>query len=266
VSLPEHVSRFWRAVDDAFQRVDPTWWGAVVTDARYPGIHDVNYARIDVPSSDPSLDEVAREVAPALERAGVGTLHLVCFDPVADVGLLPQVTALGHRSTWDTVMDHEAGASGAALGGATTVERDVVELDPSPDLWASVGASFVHFGVDDVARRGQLLRIEQDVLAPAGKRWFGVADDGVVVAMGAVLVLEGVGYVDNVLTFPEARGRGFATAITARILREAREAGAEHVVLFADPDDPAVIRMYERLGFREVGRLASTKGPLSSLA
>jgi ribosomal protein S18 acetylase RimI-like enzyme len=268
VSLPEHVSRFWRAVDDAFQRVDPTWWGAVVTDTRYRGIHDVNYARIDVPSSDPSLDEVAREVAPALERAGVGTLHLVCFDPVADVGLLPEATALGHRSTWDAVMDHVTDGSVAGPRGHTmaAIELDVVELDHSAELWASVGASFVHFGVEDVEHRGQLLRIEQDVLTRAGKRWFGVADDGVVVAMGAVLVLEGVGYVDNVLTFPEARGRGFATAITARIVREAREAGAEHVVLFADPDDPAVMRMYERLGFREVGRLASTKGPLSSLA
>jgi ribosomal protein S18 acetylase RimI-like enzyme len=268
VSLPEHVSRFWRAVDDAFQRVDPTWWGAVVTDARYPGIHDVNYGRIDVPSSDLSLEEVAREVTPALERAGVGTLHLVCFDPVADVGLLPEVIALGHRSTWDAVMDHATGGSAAGLGGLTmaAVELDVVELDPTPELWARVGASLGHFGVDDVEHRGQLLRIEQDVLTRAGKRWFGVADGGMVVAMGALLVLEGVGYVDNVLTFPEARGRGFATAITARIVREARVAGAEHVVLFADPDDPAVIRLYERLGFREVGRLASTKGPVSSLA
>ena len=148
----------------------------------------------------------------------------------------------------------------------SAVERDVVEFDPSPALWARVGASFGHFGVDDAEHRGQLLRIEEDVLTPAGKRWFGVADDGEVVAMGALLVLEGVGYVDNVMTFPEARGRGFATAITACIVHEAREAGAEHVMLFADPDDPAVIRMYERLGFREVGRLASTKGPVSSLA
>ena len=41
----------------------------------------------------------------------------------------------------------------------------------------------------------------------------------------------------------------------------ARGSGAGHVSLFADPDDAAVVRMYERLGFREAGRLASTKGP-----
>ncbi len=33
-------------------------------------------------------------------------------------------------------------------------------------------------------------------------------------------------------------------------------------MLFADPDAPAVLRLYERLGFREVGRIAATKGPI----
>jgi hypothetical protein len=45
------------------------------------------------------------------------------------------------------------------------------------------------------------------------------------------------------------------------IAREGRGAGANEIYLLADPGAPRVIAMYERLGFREVGRLASTRGP-----
>jgi ribosomal protein S18 acetylase RimI-like enzyme len=37
------------------------------------------------------------------------------------------------------------------------------------------------------------------------------------------------------------------------------------VSLFVDPDNLPVVQMYERLGFREVGRLASTKGPVDTV-
>ncbi len=84
-------------------------------------------------------------------------------------------------------------------------------------------------------------------------------------ALAALVQLEGVGYLDNVATFPEARGRGIASAIVARAIELARGSGAEHVSLFADPDALPVVRMYERLGFREVGRLASTKGPVADV-
>lgn len=79
------------------------------------------------------------------------------------------------------------------------------------------------------------------------------------------MLLEGVGYLDNVATFPQARGRGLASSIVTGAIELAREAGADHVSLFADPDNAAVVRMYERLGFREVGRLASTKGPVADV-
>ena len=77
-----------------------------------------------------------------------------------------------------------------------------------------------------------------------------------------MLTLGPVGYVDNVATFPHARRRGYAAALTARIVHEARDAGASDVCLFADPDDDAVVRLYGGLGFEEAGRLASTRGPL----
>ena len=102
-------------------------------------------------------------------------------------------------------------------------------------------------------------------MLPGGKRWFGVRDDrGTIVSVAALVLLEEVGYVDNVATFPQARGRGYASAATGSVIDAARKTGVEGIFLLADPDEPAVVRMYERLGFRGAGRLASTRGPVEA--
>jgi ribosomal protein S18 acetylase RimI-like enzyme len=257
VPIPDHIYRFWCALDDLFADVQPTPWGAVVTDGRFPRIWDANYARIDV--GDPSLRtaEVERSLLPALERVGADVMHLVTFHHEAHGGLLAELSTRGHRLGWDLVMD----ADPAGILAPAAIE--IQELRDGPELWGRVGDSLAFFGADQGEAVTQLQTIERDVLAPGGKRWFGVRDPhGSVVSLAALLVLDDTGYVDNVATFPEARGQGFASAVTSRIAAEARRAGVRHLCLLCDPDDDAVVRMYQRLGFREVGRLASTRGPV----
>ena len=55
----------------------------------------------------------------------------------------------------------------------------------------------------------------------------------------------------GVATLPSARRRGLAALVTARLVQDARERGAEIVFLEAAGDD--VARMYGRLGFERVG-------------
>jgi ribosomal protein S18 acetylase RimI-like enzyme len=62
---------------------------------------------------------------------------------------------------------------------------------------------------------------------------------------GDVTEISGVG------TLPHARGRGLATAVTSRLVVDARERGAE--VVFLSAADATVAAIYGRLGFREVG-------------
>jgi ribosomal protein S18 acetylase RimI-like enzyme len=255
--VPDHVTGFWRALDACFGRVRPTWWGAVVTDDRYPAIWDANYARIDHADADLRATDIEAELLPALAGVGADVMHVVSFDPDATGSLLAELSTRGHRLTFDLVMDLQ----GRPVPPAAEVT--VEALSPGDELWGRVAASLTLFGVEDRDAVDQLRGIERDVMTPAGKRWFGVRDErGTLVSLGALLVLEGVGYLDNVATFPEARGRGLATAITAQITQEAVGAGAEHVCLFADPDAAPVVAMYERLGFRDVGRLAATRGPV----
>ena len=182
--------------------------------------------------------------------------HVLTFHHEVHAPLLAELSSRGHRIAWDLVMDLPGPA---AANPAAPVE----ELEAGEELWSRFTDSLALFGVEPPEAAAQLRALEHDVLVPGGKRWFGVRDErGEIMSLGALLVLDDVGYVDNVATFPRARGRGHATSITAAIAAQARIAGADRTILLADPDDEPVVRMYERLGFRAVGRLASTKGPV----
>jgi ribosomal protein S18 acetylase RimI-like enzyme len=257
--IPEHIHRFWKALDELHFRAEPTWWGAVVTEARFPAIWDFNYARVDVAAPELTLTEVAEALLPALEEVGTDTFHVVSFNPEDTTGLLVELSTLGHMLSWDLVMDLTAEPTVGPAG------VHVEPLDAGGELWSRVEDSLALFGNDPTTVE-QLRAIEEETFTAGHKRWLGVRDDeGVIVALAALVLLEGVGYLDNVATFPEARGRGLATSIVSGAIEQARESGADHVSLFADPDNVSVVRLYKRLGFREVGRLASTKGPLTGL-
>jgi GNAT superfamily N-acetyltransferase len=244
------VIRFWRALDDFMESVEPTGWGAVVTDRRYPVIWDANYARVDRPAEDLRLEEVEASLTPALVRAGATSFHVVMFEPERTTRLMTELSARGDRLSWDVVMIHE----GSSAADSPRVE----ELSPGPELWEAVRVSLRHFGIAQPSAITQLVALERDALGSV-KRWFGVREHGRLLALGALVLLEGVGYVDNVATEPESRGRGYASDITSRIVLEARAGGAETVFLLAEPEGP--VRLYERIGFREAMRLASTLRP-----
>ena len=55
----------------------------------------------------------------------------------------------------------------------------------------------------------------------------------------------------GVATLPSARRRGLAALVTARLVQDARERGAE--LVFIEAEDEDVARIYGRLGFERVG-------------
>jgi ribosomal protein S18 acetylase RimI-like enzyme len=68
---------------------------------------------------------------------------------------------------------------------------------------------------------------------------------------GSLQLAGGVCEVMSIGTLPSARRRGIGAAVTARLVQDARERGADVVFLSAAGD--AVARMYEQLGFRRIG-------------
>jgi len=242
------AERYFTAADALLRRVRPTWWGAVVTDERFPDIYDLNYARVTAPAPDLGLDEVLDELRPALREGGSRHLHVVVLDPAGAPRLVEEARAAGHRISHDTVMEFRGPPPAAGEG--------VEEADPAdPRLWDVMRSAYREFDVTDQNVVEQLLRWNREVLAPAGRRYFLARRDGRVAGMGAVQVREGVAYVDDVVTFPEHRRRGVASAVVRRLVREAA-AGAGATFLLADRPDP--IRLYRAIGFEETGRLVST--------
>ena len=257
MTVPPQVLRFWRALDDRLASVMPTRWGAVVTDGRFPAIWDANYARVDADVEGLTALEIERELLPALSAAGAEVEHVVAFHPHATPTVLADLSSRGHRLSWDAVMTWE----GDPAERRATASVDAVDLDH--DGWRDVRASLAGpFGIEDGDPLEQLMRLERDVLAPAGKRWFGVRVGDRFVSLAALLVLADVAYVDNVATDEAFRGRGYASAVTRLIVAEAQREGVETIFLLADPDEAPTVRLYERLGFGRVGTIGSTRGPI----
>jgi predicted GNAT family acetyltransferase len=80
-------------------------------------------------------------------------------------------------------------------------------------------------------------------------------NDEVVAAAGVHFETPFVGQIANVLVRDSHRRRGLGASVTAAIARRLRE--REKVVsLFVRSDNVAAVRLYERLGFRQVRRLS----------
>jgi GNAT superfamily N-acetyltransferase len=240
--------RYWRAQDDRFDRVEPTWWGAVVSDPRFPSVQEPNYARVET-TERVGLAEVESSLLPAMVRSGSSRAHVVIFRPQEQTDLVVEASSRGERITWDLVMEHRG--SGPDGDGRVTEVRD---LDAA--FWSAHRGSLRWFDITDPDVVDQLEAMEADVLVPAGRRWFAVPGPDGPDALAALLVLDGVGFVDHVVTFPHARRRGLARALSVRVVAEARAAGAERTYLLAEPEGVAAT-LYESIGFVRVTQIAS---------
>ncbi len=85
--------------------------------------------------------------------------------------------------------------------------------------------------------------------------YFGVWHGRALVSVAGVHVYSRrykVAALGNITTRPDVRGRGLATAVTARLCQELLRAGIEHVGLNVKADNRSAIACYERIGFERV--------------
>lgn len=252
----EPFLRYWRAHDALFDRVLPTWWGAVVSDARYPRVQEPNYARVET-AERVRLADVETALLPAIAGGGSRQAHVVVFRPEEQTDLVVQASTRGETVVWDLAMEHPG--DGVDDEPPDPRVEEVTTFDAG--FWAAHRASLRWFDVSDDGVLDELQGIERDLLVPAGRRWFAVRQAGAFAAFAALLVLDGLGYVDHVVTFPAARRRGFASALARRAVAEAAGSGADRTFLLAELGGAAV-GMYERIGFRPLTTIASWVSPI----
>jgi GNAT superfamily N-acetyltransferase len=107
--------------------------------------------------------------------------------------------------------------------------------------------------------------IWQEILAQAGMIRVFVSDDHHRIAATCMLITapnllrgggERHGFLENVVTHPELRGRGYGKAVVQAALAHAWATDCHHVLMQSGRTDPRVHAFYEGLGFRPGLRVA----------
>jgi predicted GNAT family acetyltransferase len=95
--------------------------------------------------------------------------------------------------------------------------------------------------------------------------YFGVRVDGRLVAAGGTHVKApnyGVAVLGGIFTLPDARQRGYASAVTSALVSELMVLGCGDINLNVYADNDIAQRVYTRLGFREHCRYETGDGVL----
>jgi ribosomal protein S18 acetylase RimI-like enzyme len=253
VALPEPVKSFWYAMAELGQASERTPWGVVQTDARFPLVWDVNQASVMEPDPSVTTDHIRSALHPALRQAGALHEHVEFWETSAESPALRDFRSRGDRFDPDAVMvleeeAFEAGTPAISVEGVTT---------PPPDFWPWYRRSLHEFqtpltdGVLD-----QMVDRVRHVLLPGGIRWFIGNVGGSMAGYASLISLAEVGYLDQVVTMPEFRGRGVATACVTSAVRAGLDEGAQAVFLLTE-EGGAPQRLYEKLGFRARARIES---------
>src|SRR5439155_11721595 len=77
----------------------------------------------------------------------------------------------------------------------------------------------------------QIVERARTVFVPAGLRWFVAFVDGQMAGYTSLISVDGVGYVDGVVTMPKFRGQGVGTATVGRAIEASRTGGDRSLFL-----------------------------------
>jgi len=257
VGLPEPVLSFCYAASELVPGTRRTPWGFVTVDPRFPSIWDANNATVLEPSPDLRAEDIDAVLTPELRRAGASHHHVEIWETSVESPALRAMRRRGGRTRPDVVMMSER------IVDAEPGAVEVREVDPDEDFWPWVRASLNEFGTEHSNEvLDQLEGRTRTVFIPAGLRWFVGFVDGDRAGYTSLLSLRGVGYLDNVVTMPQFRGRGVASATVGKAIRASHASGDHALFLLTEEDNPAR-RLYERLGFRVRAKVESFTRPMS---
>jgi GNAT superfamily N-acetyltransferase len=141
----------------------------------------------------------------------------------------------------------------ATATAAVPPKLTISEVRDSRDLDDWIGAMAESYGWVDSLKARHMAELYDPELAPrAGRHQFLARLAGRPVAVASLFDVEGLAWVTNIGTVPDARGMGIGAAVTTRTLVMAAEHGHARAWLAASAMGTPV---YRRLGFVATGKL-----------
>jgi RimJ/RimL family protein N-acetyltransferase len=218
---------------------------------RFPAAHDHNFLLLWTPVDAERAAAAADEL---LGGAGLPHRLIEAHRSVAD-DLGQGLVGLGYRRSTNLIMTL---GRDVALAPDThaTVELELDErARASTASWRSSAPSMPVEVCRQLGERVATITdaVDATFLAVRG-------DDGTVQSCADLYIRDDIAQVEGVVTEPDWRGRGMASALVSEAIRRAQRADARLIFLVADADGEAA-RLYRRLGFRDAGITASyTRG------
>jgi GNAT superfamily N-acetyltransferase len=216
--------------------------GLVLSTPSLPAVWSLNHLRVSEPLSFEELVELADE-----QLAGFDYRQIAVEHQLTGPSLEASFRAAGWKVERDALLvlaavpDRPFDTRTVGAAG----EGEVLELIRR---W---------FAGDEPAptELDQLVDYSRREARALGDQLLGVrSGDGRLVAISKLRSDGRTAQVEDVYTVPEARGRGFASALVSRAVELARDAGHEMIFIVADDEDWPK-SLYGRLGFRSVGHI-----------
>lgn len=241
----ERASAFEEAMLEASaDRVVPSRFGAAIFNDRLPLIWSLNFLRVG--ATDAGADEIAAEAERLQGAAGRPHRRVVVLDESTGKRLEPEFTALGWKTEVYVYMAHRR-ENARAVDTSDVVEVTDELLDP---LHERISRETLTDATDEVL--AQILEATRLVVGAVAARHFAVLVDGLAVSATDLYSDGRTAQVEDVMTLPEHRGRGYAKAVVWRALEEAWAGAHDFVFLIADARDWPK-ELYRRLGFDPLG-------------
>ena len=239
--------------------------------AETPSAADITAVRrrqreLDIPEAFEWVHETTPDLLAVARSAGLEVLlaPLLVLDPAA---LVPDLPVDGATIR---LLDPAAPEYPAELAASRAVAQ--LGFGAPPDRTPlSAGDGLLIEPAGPTERDAALPDLSEELVegfrkrSAAGAYHTAVADsptDGIL-ATGALMRDGDVAEIAGVATLPSARGRGYASQLTAQLARTALTEGAHLVFLSAGDDD--VARLYTKVGFRRAGTACIAEPATSAL-
>lgn len=222
--------------------------GVFVRNTALPRVWDANHIAWITARSQREIDTL---LARADEEFAFAAHRHYDIDPFTPPEFVARLAQDGYRADDALILLLEG-----ELRGGRPKAFDIRAVETEAD-WAAYGELLrIDWEEDQRDRREpEDVSVADDMLAarraksPEARYWMAWVDGVAASYLLSWEGTEGIGQVEDLMTHPDYRHRGLATALIHHCVADARARGAGPIVIVADPADTPKL-MYEALGFR----------------